>query len=168
MYYTYLCRDKRITVYVGLGNVETVTILDNKTGKQFKRSVHKDNKGLFFTWDKFKIYLTDWVRMPISQIKNKIETSGDLTTEEVCQAILSEGLNNVRFIVPMYENEVQFGFLKGTKPTLCKVSESCESNIRMNFLVRFIPVESSNPNLYVDYTTSELVSALKRGDIKIV
>ena len=61
----------------------------------------EDENGKFFTWNKNKIYIEDWIRIPMKEVKNKFENKEHVSTDVFCQAILTDGIDNVRFLVPL-------------------------------------------------------------------
>lgn len=69
--------------------------------KLYKRTIREDEHGKFFTWNRNKIYLNDWIRTSMKELKQKIDNDEWVTSEDLCQAIMSDGVRNVRFIVPM-------------------------------------------------------------------
>ena len=97
MTYLYDCGNEVIRVWRNNFCEDTVCIETNDNGKyrEFKRSVREDENGKFFTWNQHKIYVDNFKKISIQSIKDK------LANDELCQAILSECLENVRFIIPM-------------------------------------------------------------------
>ena len=102
MTYNYKCGNEVIRVFVWNDDFHTeVSVNDAKTKRTYDRTIREDENGKFFTWNKKKIYLNDWIRISMKELKEKIETDQWVTSDDLCQAILSDGIDNVRFIVPL-------------------------------------------------------------------
>ena len=92
----------------------------------------------------------------------------------MCQAILTDGIDNVRFIVPL--NIVSMGafginLLNGSdfKDTLCKIKESYNHEVKNNYKLTVIPVEKDETVAsHRDFYTSDMLSLIESGHIKIV
>ena len=102
MDYKYNCGNEVIRVWVWNDDFHTeVSVTDNKTKKTYERTIREDEGGKFFTWNKNKIYLDNWIRITMKELKDKIDSKEWCTSDELCQAILTDGVDSVRFIVPM-------------------------------------------------------------------
>lgn len=85
-----------------------------------------------------------------------------VTSDDLCQAILTDGIENVRFIVPFqiaFDNE---------KDIVCKIEERFNREVKQNYKIILIPEKNETGVTYVDYYTSDFVSLIKSGYIKIV
>lgn len=83
---------------------------------------------------------------------------------------MTDGIENVRFIVPLNTRCGLF-FLNGNefKDTLCKVEERWNREIKQNYKIVLIPVEPDDSVANSrDYYTTDFVSLIKEGYIKIV
>ena len=78
-----------------------VSVEDTKTQKLYDRTIREDENGKFFTWNCNKIYLNDWIKISIKELKENIENGEWVTSYDLCQAIMTDGVENVRFIVPL-------------------------------------------------------------------
>ena len=73
MNYRYNCGNEVVRVWVWNDDFHTeVTVTDNKTNKSYDRSIREDENGKFFTWNKHKIYLNDWIRISMKELKEKL------------------------------------------------------------------------------------------------
>lgn len=170
MYYKYKCANKTIRVFVSSYDFDNyVAVEDN--GKLYDRITREDKFGKFFTWDCEKIYLNDWVRSSMKELKWKIENNIRVTSDDLCQAIMSDGIENVRFKVPL-NTTCGFGFfLNGNefKETLCMIKEEPNRNVKQNYKITLVPV---NPNSSIasktDYYTMDFLSLIESGNIQIV
>lgn len=170
MYYKYKCANKTIRVFVSSYDFDNyVTVEDN--GKLYDRTIYEDKTGKFFTWNHEKIYLDDWLRSSMKKLKQKIENKIRVTTDDLCQAIMSDGIENVRFMVPL-NTTCGFGFfLNGNefKETLCMIKEEPNRNVKQNYKITLIPV---NPNRSIasktEYYTMDFLSLIESGNIQIV
>ena len=172
MHYKYKCGNEVIKVWHWDDDFHTeVTVTDNKSGKCYERTIREDDDGRFFTWNKNKIYLNNWIRSSMKELKEKINNKEWVTSDDLCQAILSDGIENVRFIVPL-NTVCGFGFfLDGNKfkDTLCKIEERWNREVKNNYKLIVVPVEPDETVAsYGDFYTSSMISLIKEGHIKIV
>lgn len=172
MTYKYKCGNEIIRVFVWNDDFHNgVSVEDTKTRKSYDRTIREDENGKFFTWNRNKIYLNDWIKISMKELKEKIENGEWITSDDLCQAIMTDGIENARFIVPL-NTTYGFGFfLNGNefKDTLCKVEERWNREIKQNYKIVLIPVESDGSIASShDYYTMDFVSLIKEGHIKIV
>ena len=171
MIYKYKCGNEIIKVFVWNDDFHTeVTIEDTKTQKSYDRTIREDKNGRFFTWNRNKIYLNDWIKISMKELKEKIEKDEWITSDDLCQAIMTDGIENVRFMVPLNTTCGLF-FLNGNefKDTLCKVEERWNREIKQNYKIVLIPEEPDDSVASsCDYYTTDFVSLIKEGVIKIV
>ncbi len=172
MTYKYKCGNKIIEVWTWDDEFHNeVEVRDRKTSKSYERTIREDENGKFFTWNRHKIYLNDWIRVSLKELKGKIERGELVTSDDLCQAILTDGIENARFIVPL-NPFCGFGFfLDGNKfeDTLCKVEERWNREVKQNYKLILVPVESDNDvESYHDYYTTDIISLIRSGNIKIV
>ena len=172
MTYKYKCGNEIIRVFVWNDDFHNeVSVEDTKTRKSYDRTIRENEKGKFFTWNRNKIYLNDWIKISMKELKEKIENGEWITSDDLSQAIMTDGIENARFIVPL-NTTCGFGFfLNGNefKDTLCKVEERWNREIKQNYKIVLIPVEPDDSVASSrDYYTEDLVSLIKEGHIKIV
>lgn len=172
MTYKYKCGNEIIRVFVWNDDFHNeVSVEDTKKQRSYDRTIREDEKGKFFTWNRNKIYLNDWLKISMKELKEKIEKGEWITSDDLCQAIMTDGIENARFIVPL-NTTCGFGFfLNGNefKDTLCKVEERRNREIKQNYKIVLIPVESDESIAgSSDYYTTDFVSLIKEGYIKIV
>ena len=64
MTYKYKCGNEIIRVFVWNDDFHNeVSVEDTKTRKSYDRTIREDEKGKFFTWNRNKIYLNDWIKI---------------------------------------------------------------------------------------------------------
>lgn len=175
MNYRYNCGNEVVRVWVWNDDFHTeVTVTDNKTNKDYERTIREDENGKFFTWNKNKVYLNDWIRTSMKELKEKVERNEWVTSDDLCQAILSDGIDNARFIVPLNVVSVRgFGIslLDGskTKDTVCKIEERWNREVKQNYKLVVVPVEPDETVASSDdFYTMDMISLIKSGHIKIV
>ena len=175
MNYRYNCGQEVIRVWVWNDDFHTeVTVTDNKTNKSYDRSIREDENGKFFTWNKNKVYLNDWIRTSMKELKEKVEKKEWVTSDDLCQAILSDGIENARFIVPINTVSARgFGISlldgRNTKDTVCKIEERYNREVSNNYKLTLVPVETDETVASSDdYYTMDMISLIKEGYIKIV
>lgn len=170
MIYKYKCGNEIIKVWVA--NDHTNVSVMNK--KSYDRTVREDKNGKFFTWNKHKIYLNDWMKTSMKELKEKIENKEWVTSDDLCQAILSDGIENVKFVVPLNVVSIKgFGFslLSGNefKDTICKIKERYNREVAQNYKLIVVPVEPDETIASeCDFYTSDMLSLIQSGHIKIV
>ena len=164
MFYKYKCGNELIKVFVWNNEFHsTVSVEDAKTRKSYERTIREDENGKFFTWNRNKIYLNDWVKISMRELKEKIENEEFVTSDDLCQAIMTDGIENVRFTVPL--NAIcGFGFLLNGnefKDTLCKVEERPLREVKNNYKIVLVPVETDESVASID--KDGLITAFDRG-----
>lgn len=161
MTYQYMCGNEVIDVWystVVRGDVAGVYVGD----KQYLRTIRTDEKGKFFTWNKHKIYLDNWIRTSMKELKQKIDNKEFITSDDLCVAILSDGVENVRFKVPI-NNGFEF------KITECKIQESWNREVKNKYKLVFVPVESGNAITGKrEFYVCDLVSCIEDGSVQII
>lgn len=94
--------------------------------------------------------------------------------DDLCQAILSDGIDNVRFIIPLNTVSVigpGVSLLDGNKfkDTVCKVEERQNREVSHNYKLVVVPVEPDDMVAsYTDFYTTDMTSLIREGHIKIV
>ena len=170
MYYNYKCGNKVIEVWkTNNGFDDTVSVVIDR--REYVRSIRKDKNGEFFTWDRNKIYIDDWIRFPMKDFLEKIKNNEWVSTSELCLAIMSHGIDNIKFMVPFEVscNSIFFRNKKKEKHILCKIEERWNREVNQNYKIVLVPVHSynkyiGNKDLYTEY----LLGFIKEGRIKII
>ena len=172
MTYKYKCGDEIIHVWCWDTDYHDYVSVNTKEGC-YDRTIREDDGGKFFTWNKHKIYLSDWIRITMKELKQKIENGEDVFDHDLSQAIMTEGIENVRFLVPLYVRDffpvIGFFLTSGdeTKDVLCKVSES-QHKVSDNYKITVVPVE---PDETVEsshsFYTRDMLQMIEHGDIII-
>ena len=175
MNYKYNCGNEVIRVWVWNDDSRTeVSVMDNKTKKTYERTIREDEGGKFFTWNKNKIYLDNWIRITMKELKDKIDSKEWCTSDELCQAILTDGVDNVRFIVPL--NTISMRVLglpladgDNFKDVLCKIKEDYLHEVKNNYKLQLVSVEPTEDTVSRrEFYTGDMLSLIKSGLIKIV
>lgn len=172
MMYNYKCDNEIIRVFVWDDDFHNeVSVEDTKKQRSYNRIIREDENGKFFTWNRNKIYLNDWIKISMKELKEKIENGEWITSDDLCQAIMTDGIENVRFIVPL-NTTCGFGFfLNGNeyKDTICKIEERWNREIKQNYKIILVPLNNDEDVAsYQDYYTLDFISLIKSGHIKIV
>lgn len=162
MTYKYKCGNDIINVFVWSDDFHTdVAIYDKEAARSYDRTIREDKNGKFFTWNRNKIYLDDWIKISMLELKEKIERGEWITSEELCQAILTDGIDNARFIVP-------FDTAYGIKDTICKVEERFNREVKADYKLVLVPVTPNNDTVHeMEYYTTDLVGLLRAGIVEI-
>lgn len=172
MIYKYKCGHEEIKVFVWNDDFHNeVSVYCNKTKRSFDRTIREDSDGKFFTWNKTKIYLDNYVKSSMEELNNRILNGEFITSDELCVAILSDGIDNVRFDVPFNITTCLNTFTKGreTKRVLCKIEERWNREVKQNYKIILVPVKEDNTiTSYKDFYTGDLLSLLKDGLVNIV
>lgn len=172
MMYKYKCGKEIINVFVWSDDFHKEVTIHGK--KLYERTIREDERGKFFTWNRNKIYLNGWIKTSMNELKQKIDNDEWVTSDDLCQAIMSDGVENVRFIVPMNVVTTRaFGLCIADgnkhKDTLCKIDERWNREVERNYKIVLVPVYSDDEVISEkDYYTSDLIDLIKHGYIKIV
>jgi hypothetical protein len=151
---------------------DTVSIYTNKENVV---PIEKDKNGRYFTWKDTKVYINDWIRTSMLEVKQKVESGETVYADELCNAILSDGVENVRFSVPLdltfrerTHNKLHGETCK-VKETLCRIEESELRKIADGYKITVVPVEQTDEVIEKDdYYLSDFASLICNGHIKIV
>lgn len=143
--------------------------IDNK----YIRSLRTDDSGKFFTWNKKKFYVDDYKKISINSIKDKINRKEWFTDSEFCQAVLSEGVDNIKFNVPM--NIVDFSLfgltlVDSTKTInkICHIEESYNRFVHDTYKLKLVVDDYDGSTVKThDYYITDFVSLLRDGYISI-
>lgn len=170
MTYKYQCGEQVIDVwYSTTVKPKVVTVCTRK--KDYSRTIHEDERGLFFTWNHEKIYLDNWIRTSMKELKQRIDNKDDsVTDDDLCIAIMSDGVDKVRFNVPINKRAGLF-FLDGCdfKMVECKIVESWNREVNNKYKITFVPVI---PDVNIadkrEFYVSDLISLIKDGYVEIV
>lgn len=169
MEYKYKCGNETIRVWCWDDDFHNnVTVYT--TDRNYDRTIREDKNGKFFTWNKHKIYLDDWIRISMSELKQRIANGEDVFDDDLCQAIMTDGVENARFIVP-FKTRCGLYLLNGDEfeNVLCKVEESWNREVKRNYKLVLVPVEpNDNVASCREFYTCDMVSLIKCGDIEIV
>lgn len=173
MMYKYRCGEEIINVFVWCDDFHKVVTIHDK--KLYERTIREDEHGKFFTWNRNKIYLNDWIRTSMKELKQKIDNDEWVTSDDLCQAIMSDGIENVRFIVPMdievarLSDHLYIADSSKRKDTLCKIDERWNREVKQNYKITLVPVYLDDEVIReATYYTSDLIDLIKHGSIKIV
>lgn len=176
MYYNFNINGEKTRVWMWNDDFHTsVGVDDCKRNRQFERTIRTDENGKkFFTWNKTKVYLKNYITMSMKELKEKIETGEWIIGDDLTQAILHDGIENVRFIVPLNPvsiavPELGFALCDGMKyvDVLCKVVEK-RHKVKDNYKIDIVPVDENAMVGSHDFYTCDFVSMIKSGHIKIV
>lgn len=154
MFYKYKY-DGGIIIVHRFPDVNHVEIEDGKHILRILRDIEEDEKGKFFTMPKGKIYLDDWIKTSVKELKERIQIGDFVVSEDLCKAIMSDGVDDVRFI-----NE---------DGILCKVKETPNRELERNYKIRLVPIEPKEDIASkFDYYTGDFLGLIKAGFVKIV
>ena len=177
MIYKYDCGNETIDVFRSNNEFSNkVSVETYKNGKymSYDRTIREDDLGKFFTWNKKKIYLDNFKKISIQTIKDKLANNEWITDDELCQAIMSEGIENVKFIIPMALVSCRFmGLLtydyNQTIDKLCHIEESFNRKVSDCYKFTFVPDEYDGTTCSKeDKYVVDIISSLQSGDIKIL
>ena len=149
---------------------ESVTV--RTKDKCYDRTIREDQNGKFFTWNKCKVYLNDWIRISLEEFNLMIEKGEHITSDHLCQMLLTEGIENVKVYAPMSSidmiiPEFNIALCNGSKRETveCKIEEEFLHTIKDNYKLKLVPVDRLHYSSHSFYT-SDMISFIKRGDIK--
>ena len=176
MIYQYKLKNNKI-ISVFVSNDDFSTVVDiyekNKTIELKIKSDNNNNKK-YFVYKKEKVYLDNWIKSSMKELKEKVDQGKKIYSDELCRAILSDGVNNVRFLAPF--NVVQASFLgislldgSNFEFVKARIVEEFNREIKNNYKIKLIP-EEQNENISSshDFYTSDFAQLINNGVIKII
>lgn len=121
--------------------------------------IKKDENGEFIVYSEHKIYLNDWIRITIDEFNQKIENKEWLTSENLCQTILTEGIDKIRFY---------FNYIVGRdgKRVEFHIEEGFNRKVHEDYKLKLVPnVNDNNSNFQVkNIDTIDLVKILMKKE----
>ncbi|NFH01304.1 hypothetical protein FC831_13635 [Clostridium botulinum] len=172
MHYKFNINDEQFRVWMWNDDWHnTVTINDNKTYKQYDRTIRTDNNGKFFTWNKEKVYLNDYHKITFKEFNNKLIKDKWILPDELTQMILNEGIENVIINAPMNKVDMvvsQLGIVLSNGSEYSNVDcliKEYQYKVKDNYKINLVPLNQN----YVarSFYTSDLMNMIKEGRVKI-
>jgi hypothetical protein len=172
MIYKYKCNDEILEVWVSPYKYHGHVTVYDKTGHDVK--IQEDEQGEFFVWKDTNININDWIKISMKELKEMIDKKEFVTSDMLCQAILSDGIDNARFMVPL--NTVSLCMFDialidcdNFKDTLCKIKEEWNREVRQDYKLVLVPVENDETvESRHEYYTSDMIQLIQEGIIKII
>ena len=149
-------------------NSSVVSIFDKN--KEYKRTVHKDFIDSYFTWNNMKVYLGDFKKIPMSVLIKRLKNKEWVTDDALCQSILTDGVENVRFKIPMHVVDLTgLDSYDDVLKTKCKIIEEWNRTVMDNYKLKFYPLENErNVVSYEEYYTMDFVGSIRSGFIEVL
>lgn len=157
--------DKELEIWssVYLPNIsenDSITIWDDLKEKDIYRTIRKDNKGLFFTWNRIKYYINDYYKYTKEDIVNAINNK-NLPDDMFTQGIINYGVDKIVIKVPEKMYDYNYGSMK--KLIDSKIKEYNSFKISDNYKINTISNDGRKENWYI----IDLISFLIEGICKI-
>ena len=154
MYYNYAGKHKVINTFV---SDYTVTVYEN--GIDHEVPIQEETNGKYFIWKHDKIFLNSWHHTSIKEFKNKLNNKDFLASQDMCKAIISEGVENVSFI---------YSFETGEK-VLYKIKEEYNRRVKDDYKIKLVSEENYKdiPN-ELDFYTQTLLGLIQNKTIDII
>lgn len=176
MNYLYDLKDGNV-IRVFRSGEESTKVSVYTDSKDIDVPIKEDSQGKYFTYNGENIYLNNYKKISIDSIKAKLENGEFVTSDELCQAILTEGVNSVRFILPfriidhsIRMDNVQIVTYNREKfiEKSCHIVEEWNRNVenKYKFKLYVDDYDGSTPQ-YDDVYVSDLVQMLRSGHAKI-
>jgi len=165
MYYKYKCGEETLDIEVNKKRNNNIDAKVIKDGNVFLRTVDCDQQGKYIRWNKGRIYLDNWIRTTLLEIQEKIDDNEILTEEDITRAIISEGVDNVKFLCPMGSKSDRNKSLN----KVCKIKETCSGEVEVSSDLKLEVINSTEG--FSDNKTlekSEFVDLLLERVIRIV
>lgn len=153
MNYKYRCKNEIIEVNVDEENKTAVVFYKGREG--CPRTIIEGNDGKFFTWNRQKIYLNDYITISMKELKQRVEKDERISKLDFDIAIFNDGIENVRLMVP---NSFFLSRISGK--VICKVE--------YGGLDDHLTVTRLDDNIKELWTTDSLVRSIQTGSIDIV
>ena len=124
---------------------DIITIWDDLKEKDIYRTIRKDNKGLFFTWNRIKYYINDYYKYTKEDIVNAINNK-NLPDDMFTQGIINYGVDKIVIKVPekMYYNGGSMEKLIYTR-----IEEYDSFKISDNYKINTISNDGRKENWYI-------------------
>ena len=165
MYYKYHCGDDVIRVFSYAASIPfDKTVIVEVGSRDYTCSVHKDEKGEFFTWNKQKIYINDWIRMTMAELRDNLHNEDYwMVSDDLCIAIATDGPENVRLEVP---NKLLC--LNKDGMSICHIDETeYNRKVLQNYKLNLMYEGKDGDRRVIDFYTSDLFSMIRSGLITI-
>ena len=153
MNYKYRCKNEIIEVNVDEENKTAIVFYKGREG--CPRTIIEGNDGKFFTWNRQKIYLNDYITISMKELKQRVEKDERISKLDFDIAIFNDGIENVRLMVP---NSFFLSRISGK--VICKVE--------YGGLDDHLTVTRLDDNVRMLCTTDNLVRSIQTGSIDIV
>lgn len=173
MKYKYNIKDEVVEVFVSDINLSTnveVCIYENEKYKEYLRTIREDINGKFFTWNKEKVYLKDYIIYTKEQCQ-EMANNKQLKKEDFVNMVLSYGIHNFRLLIPCKKRKEYFiGIIsiydkdQTLKP--CYLDESIYKFSNSNKVIT-IPDDEEYVCIHHNWYLSDLISFINDGYIKI-
>lgn len=181
MYYNYNFKGKNIKIFRFDPNefnpsVDVYMDPDNpytSIRRTIKKEISVDGvEREYIKIEKDKLYLDTWIRTSCEEFYDKIHNGIYITTDLFCQMLLTEGIENLIFEIPMnvrLHRAIPY-LLDGTKTKKvpCKIVEEYNREVRSNYKLKFITIEYDDTvGNTTDYYTYDLLQFIKHGEITV-
>lgn len=125
---------------------DIITIWDDLKEKDIYRTIRKDNKGLFFTWNRIKYYINDYYKYTKEDIVNAINNK-NLPDDMFTQGIINYGVDKIVIKVPEKMYDYNYGSMK--KLIDSKIKEYNSFKISDNYKINTISNDGRKENWYI-------------------
>lgn len=157
---------------------QTIDVYKTRTGKAIKKNLHKDENGMFFYWDKQKVYAKDFNYLSAEELIEHIKAArenGDWVTEETIFATLLKESDKLNVVYPLPKIDTIIPFLGisicGSKrqETVCKFTEERYKKADWYYKVSLAPIDKkmrlgvSTAHPYF----SDLCQEIRRGQAEL-
>ena len=145
MEYNYNVNGEKCKVFVWDDDFhEYVTVRTKEKG--YNRSIRQDENGKFFTWNKCKVYLENWIRISLEEFNEKIENKEFITSNDLCQMLITEGTENIGVYAPMNRIEMvimgmAFSGSKFDENVECRIEEEYLHTPKDNYKLKLVAID---------------------------
>lgn len=169
MYYKYNINGTIHTVYRSPFNKNNVNVY--KGTKEYTCNII-DNE--YFVYNGTKVFLDDYIRLTLSDLLEKISNNDIITRDDICNVIMTEGIDNIYFTIPMNTVSVQvygigFANVHDTVDKRCVVDEreyAVKDGYKMGFRVCDEDYDGTTIQ-YRSFYADDLASLINNRQIKI-
>ena len=152
MNYKYRCKNEIIEVNVDEENKTAIVFYKGREG--CPRTIIEGNDGKFFTWNRQKIYLNDYITISMKELKQRVEKDERISKLDFDIAIFNDGIENVRLMVPN-----SFFLSRSGGKAICKIEYYKPDSLIVTRL---------DDNIKGLWATYSLVRSIQTGSIDIV
>lgn len=158
MKYHYKCGNETIDVLLEKVMNGDVAVVQHIDGNNYSQPIRNLDGRRVFMWNDNIIDVTSWVKPSLQDVVGMLSHNEDISVEAFCNAVITEGINNVRFNVKWSPSSRKETYMIVERPNR-SVSDMYKLELR--------PVNDPSSKNAVDLWILDMLRLVKCGDLKI-